>query len=39
MDIKSIYNMINYNIIIFSIAVIDSIRILGTYKNGNYYYD
>jgi hypothetical protein len=39
MDIKSIYNIINYNIIIFSIAIIDSIRVLGEFKNATYYYD
>jgi hypothetical protein len=39
MDVKSIYNIINYNIIIFSISIIDSIRVLGKYKNGTYYYD
>jgi hypothetical protein len=39
MDIKSIYNIINYNIIIISITLLDSIRVLGAYKNGTYFYD
>ncbi len=37
MDIKSLYNKVNYNIVLFSFAVIDSLYILGAYKNCNYY--
>ncbi len=39
MDIKSIYNIINYNFIILSITLIDCMQILGSYKNGTYFYD
>ncbi len=39
MDIKSIYDIINYKIIILSITLIDCMQILGAYKNGQYFYD
>ncbi len=39
MDIKSIYNIINYKIIILSFTFIDCMQILGAYKNANYFYD
>ncbi len=39
MDIKSIYEIINYKIILLSITFVDCMQILGAYKNGKYFYD
>ena len=39
MNIKSLYNKVNYNIILLTITIIDSFCILGAYKNGSMYYD
>ena len=36
MDLKSLYGIINNNIIILCVSFIESIQILGAYKNGIY---
>lgn len=39
MNIISLYNNINYSIILVSITIFDSLCIIAAYKNGNYYDD
>ncbi len=37
MNIKSLYNKINYSIILVSITIFDSLCVIAAYKNGNHY--